>query len=81
LKDLHGNPVRDLSVFQTEWNNSFEFKFVSREELTPAELKIFDRWREIVSLVGGLPAQVRDVKISETMRSELDTGRDCLGLE
>jgi hypothetical protein len=80
LKDIQGNPVRDLSVYQAEWNSSFEFKFVPRNSLTPAEQKIFDCWQGLVQLVGGLPAQVREVRISETMRPDLGTGRECLGL-
>jgi hypothetical protein len=80
LKDIQGNPVRDLSVYQAEWNSSFEFKFVPRNSLTPAERKVFDCWQGIVQLVGGLPAQVREVRISETMRPELGTGGECLGL-
>lgn len=31
LKDLKGNRVVDLSVYQAEWSHSFKFKFVSRE--------------------------------------------------
>jgi hypothetical protein len=80
LKDLEGNPVRDLSVFQKEWSDSFEFKFVSAENLTAAERRIFDCWPQIAKLVGGLPARVKEVKISETMRPEFDTGRECQGL-
>lgn len=80
LKDMQGNPVRDLSVYQAEWNSSFEFKFVPRDRLTPAERKVFDRWQEIVGLVGGLPAVVREVRISETMRPDFGTGGDCQGL-
>jgi hypothetical protein len=80
LKDVQGNPVRDLSVYQAEWNSSFEFKFVPRNGLTPAERKIFDCWQRIVQLVGGLPAQVREVRISETMRPDFGTGRECQGL-
>lgn len=80
LKDIQGNPVRDLTVYQAEWNSSFEFKLVPRNTLTPAEKKIFDLWKRIVQLVGGLPIQVRDVAISETMRHDLATGRECLGL-
>ena len=55
LKEIQGNPVRDLSVYQAEWNSSFEFKFVPipRNSLTPAERKIFDCWQGIVQLVGG----------------------------
>lgn len=50
------------------------------ENLTLAERKIFDCWQQIVDLVGGLPAQVREVKISETMRPDFGSGRECLGL-
>jgi hypothetical protein len=80
LKDMQGNPVRDLSVFQNEWNRSFEFKFVSRDRLTAAERKIFDCWKRLVNLVGGLPDQTREIKISETMRPDFGTGRECQGL-
>jgi hypothetical protein len=80
LKDIQGNPVRDLSVYQAEWNSSFEFKFVPRDSLTPAERKVFDRWQQIVQLVGGLPAVVREVRVSETMRPDFGTGGECQGL-
>jgi hypothetical protein len=80
LKDLQGNPVRDLLVFEGEWNNSFEFKFVPRDNLTQAERKVFDCWPKIVGLVGGMPKHVREIRISETMRPEVGTGRDCQGL-
>jgi hypothetical protein len=80
LKDVEGNPVRDLAVYQAEWNSSFEFKFVPRDRLTPAERKVFDRLQQIVQLVGGLPAVVREVKVSETMRPDFDTGGECQGL-
>lgn len=80
LKDIQGNPVRDLSVYQAEWNSSFEFKFVPRDSLTPAERKVFDRWQQIVELVGGLPAVVREVRVSETMRPDFGTGGECQGL-
>jgi hypothetical protein len=80
LKDIQGNPVRDLSVYQAEWNSSFEFKFVPRDRLTPAEQKVFDCWQQIVQLVGGLPTVVREVRVSETMRPDFGTGGECQGL-
>lgn len=67
-------------MYQAEWNNSFEFKFVPRDQLTSKEQKIFDRWQRIVGLIGGLPAKVREIKISETMRPDFGTGRECQGL-
>lgn len=80
LNDIEGNPVHDLAVYQAEWNSSFEFKFVTRDALTTAERKVFDRWERIVELVGGLPKAVREVKISETMRPDFGTGGECQGL-
>jgi hypothetical protein len=80
LKDMEGNPVRDLSTYQAEWNSSFEFKFVPRETLTRAEREIFDCWPRILEVIGGLPTQVHEVRISETMRPEFGTGRECQGL-
>jgi len=77
---MQGNPVRDLSVYQSEWNSSFEFRFVSREDLTLAEQKVFDRWQQIVRLVGGLPAVVREVRVSETMRPDFGASGECQGL-
>src|ERR1700723_518713 len=74
LKDLEGNPVRDLSVFQKEWSDSFEFKFVAKEKLTRAERKVFDCSPRVAQLLGGLPGCVKEIKISETMRPEFNTG-------
>jgi hypothetical protein len=79
LKDLQGNPVRDLTTYQAEWSSSFEFNFVPREKLSAPERTIFDKWQRILRLVGGLPAPVREVKISETMRPDFGTGRECRG--
>jgi len=80
IVDLQGNPVRDLSVYQTEWQESFEFKFVKPENLTNVEMEIFDRKKAIADLVGGLPKKVREVKISETMRPDFFSGNMTSGL-
>lgn len=78
--DLKGNPVRDLSVYQTEWEKSFEFKFVNPENLSKTELEVFRRAREIAKLVGGLPNRVGKVKVSETMRPDFLSGNMTKGL-
>ena len=80
IKDVEGNPVRNLEVYQREWAESFEFKFVDKGDLLPRERAIFDRYKEIANLVGGLPAQVKEVKISETMRPDSTSTRDAIGL-
>lgn len=79
-KDYVGNEVRDITAYQEEWSRSFEFKFVPYERLTIAERRIFDFRDQIAQLVGGLPACVREIKISEAMRPDLTLGGECHGL-
>jgi Holliday junction resolvasome RuvABC ATP-dependent DNA helicase subunit len=78
--DIHGNAVRDLSVYQTEWAQSFQFKFVTSDKLSRSERAIFEQWRTIADLVGGLPTKVREIKISETMRPDFLTAHEAEGL-
>jgi len=80
IKDVKGNPVRNLEVYRREWAESFEFKFVDRSGLSAAERAIFDRHKEIASLIGGFPAGVKEVKISETMRPDSTSMQDPVGL-
>jgi len=80
VSDLEGNPVRDLSVYRTEWEESFEFKFVAPEKLSKSEKTVFERSRAIADLVGGLPKKVREIKVSETMRPDFLTGAVTQGL-
>ena len=69
--DISGTLIRDLGQFYSEYNESFEFKFIDPSDLTPAERKIFGRTDEILNLMGGKPRKIREIKISETMRKEL----------
>ncbi len=80
IKDIKGNLVRDLEVYQREWAGSFEFQFVDRSALSSAERAIFDRHKEIAGLLGGFPAAVKEVKISETMRPDFLGIHDAVGL-
>ncbi len=80
ITDLKGNPVRDLGVYQREWAESFEFKFVSPEKLTASERKVFEQRKRIASLIGGLPKKVKNIKVSETMRPDFLTGFTPQGL-
>lgn len=68
--DLSGNPMQDLSQFKQTWNDSFEFKFVNPSKLTSSERSIYEVTPKILALIGGLPSNVREIKISETMRME-----------
>jgi hypothetical protein len=80
VADLEGNPVRDLSVYQSEWEQSFVFKFVTPESLASNERRIYERWKEIADLVGGVPKKVKEIKVSETMRPDFLTGSETQGL-
>ena len=80
IADLNGNPVRDLSVFQSEWLESFEFKFVNPDKLSQPERKIFEQRDTIAALVGGVPKKVQSIKVSETMRPDFFTGSTTQGL-
>lgn len=70
LEDLEGNPIRDLEEYKSEWNESFEFKFVKEKDLAKQEKEIFSKTKDILDLVGGRPKNVKEILISETMRLE-----------
>ncbi len=78
--DNEGNVIQDLGNFVSEWNNSFEFKFIPPEKLTQNERRVFELTNDIASLVGGLPEKVKAVKISETMRPETGSFSEARGL-
>jgi hypothetical protein len=78
--DILGNSVRDLSVYQSEWEQSFQFRFIAPNKLNTTERSVFDQWRTIADLVGGLPTKVREVRISETMRPDFMTTDEVGGL-
>jgi hypothetical protein len=80
MKDVRGNPVRDLDVYKEEFAESFEFKFVERNKLSAAERTIFDMHENIAKLVGGLPREVKEILISETMRPDFASTCDAAGL-
>jgi hypothetical protein len=80
LKDINGHDIRDLTVYEQEWQHSFEFKIVPADQLTPSERDVFGRWKDIVRLVGGLPKQVKELVVSETMRPAVFGTGDAEGL-
>ena len=78
--DLSGKPMQDLKRFKQTWNDSFEFRFVKPSKLTPSERAIYEATPKIVSLIGGLPRNVKEIKISETMRIETYAFVEASGL-
>lgn len=78
--DTEGNAIQDLGNFVSEWNDSFEFKFIEPDQLSQGERSVYDLTAIIADLVGGLPSKVQSVKISETMRPEEGNLTEALGL-
>jgi hypothetical protein len=80
VKDIHGDSVRDLDVYEHEFAKSFEFMFIERGKLSAAERENFDKHGKIANLVGGLPPQVKEIRISATMRPDFASKCDAVGL-
>jgi len=80
LKDASGKTMLDLDQFRVEWNESFEFNFIDKKDLTKQERKIFEMTDKILGFVGGKPKQVKVIKISETMRLETHSFAEAAGL-
>ncbi len=78
--DVSGNPIQDLTQFQSEWNDSFEFKFMEPHQLSISEKRIYDCIPSITKLIGGLPENVKHIRISETMRMETYAFVEAAGL-
>lgn len=79
-RDLSGAPIRDLGVYQEEWNDSFKFEWVPVERMTEKERAIFAQVEMIAGLIGGLPRHVKAIRVSKTMRRDFLSGTDALGL-
>lgn len=78
--DVHGNPLQSLDELQRSWSASLVFEFIPREKLSDCEKSTFDQWKRIADLDGGLPRQVKEVLISETMRPSVHEGFSPAGL-
>tara|TARA_R110002126_G_scaffold121447_3_gene263021 strand:+ start:821 stop:2314 length:1494 start_codon:yes stop_codon:yes gene_type:complete len=78
--DLSGNPINDLGQFVDDYNDSFEFNFIEPSELDSAEKIIYNSTNKLIDLFGGLPNQVKSIKISSTMRTDFFSENETLGL-
>jgi len=80
LEDISGNKIRDLSQFYKEYEESFEFKFVEPNELSSFEKRVFNMTDKIFALIGGKPKRINEIKISETMRKEVESFTETEGI-
>lgn len=65
-KDAEGDRLRDVDTYLEEYNESFEYEWVSEEEMTEDERKVWNRRDEILDLLEEPP--VEEIRVSETIR-------------
>src|SRR5260370_14309921 len=70
LKDIQGQAIRDLGEYREEWDRSFQFRFVSPNQLLPAEQRVFALTQPILHLFANPSFFIRrrQIRISQTMR-------------
>ncbi len=78
--DIDGAPIRDLSMYQAEWNQSFTFDWVPVERMTEHERGVFGYTDAIVKFMGGLPSKVQAIRVSQTMRPDFMSDDSPVGL-
>ena len=78
--DITGEKIMDFSKFTQDRSDNFEYKFVEYYNLSDSEKYIFDRHHKLLELTGGIPWNLIEIKISETMQKDIYTFRDCDGL-
>ena len=72
--------MRTLEVYRQEWNDSFQFTFVSPDRLTLEERVIYDLSRPIMRLLTPRVTRVKEVLISETMRLNRYDNNEAVGV-
>jgi len=80
LKDITGNILRDLDQFQSEYTESFEFKFIDICDLETDEKEIFNLQKVIFEIIGGRPKNIKEILISETMKKDFLSSIDVNGV-
>ena len=78
--DITGTPIRDIEEFYNEYKRKFRYCFVDPQNLFPEERQIFNMTPVIFDLLGGKPALVQEIKISENMIKELDNDQEATGV-
>lgn len=79
-RDIAGNPIIDLYRYTEQFNQSFSFKFIEPNDLTPAERAVFAHSDAIIALQGRRPRELKLVRISETMRISAAGTSEVIGL-
>jgi hypothetical protein len=80
ISDIKGQQVVEANELFRQYGESFEFKWVELQTLSPEELLVWNHLEEILKLLDGRPESVRDIRISETMKRDQLSTRDTFGL-
>ncbi len=80
MSDLGGSPIRDINLFREQWNDSFVFSWVYPQQMAVEERAVFSKATQILYFLGGVPDEVREIKVSNTMRLDSSMGTDALGI-
>lgn len=78
--DIDGNIIREFDQFRNEYNESFNFEFVRREQLNDVEKANFELIDEIVRLINKKIRKLPEIKISNTMQKNLSTLKQTYGV-
>jgi hypothetical protein len=65
--DVEGNEMRDVGAYSVEYEESFEYDWVSESELTSGEQEVWELRHDILSLIDDLP-EIEEIRISSRMR-------------
>ena len=76
---ISGEHARTFADYASDFNHSFEFEFIEKDELSDEEQEIFEKTSKILDLVEW-STQRPPVRISETMRPETDASAGNLVL-
>lgn len=66
-QDDEGNIIRDLGEYRREFNESFEYEWVSEEDMTPKEIQVWNSREKILDLIN-VPPEAETIRVSETIR-------------
>jgi hypothetical protein len=80
ITDVAGQPVTAVNAFIRQHNESFQFRWILPDQLSPSELAVWKHTERILEFVGGRPSRVSDIRISETMSSGTFSKHETLGL-
>lgn len=66
-KDVQGNQMRDVGVYATEYEESFQYEWVDESELGDVERAVWKLRNDVLELLDD-PPEIDEIRISETMR-------------